>query len=126
MLVDLRLSGLGMRHQTPGQLVKDTSLWTLAGFIIVIFSGLLIFSSDPIRYLYNLAFRFKITALAVGIIYNYTIHRREALSKPFSRRVRAWSPAFQFLSGYRSFSAACGSRSSRWRKVGILNGCYFD
>jgi hypothetical protein len=79
-LVDLRLLGLGMRHQTAGQIVKDTSLWTLAGFIIVIFSGLLIFSSDPIHYLYNQAFRFKVTALAIGIIYNYTIHRKVALS----------------------------------------------
>jgi hypothetical protein len=79
-LVDLRLLGLGMRHQTAGQIVKDTSLWTLAGFIIVIFSGLLIFSSDPIHYLYNQAFRFKVTVLAIGIIYNYTIHRKVALS----------------------------------------------
>jgi hypothetical protein len=81
-LVDLRLLGVGMRHQTAGQLMKDTSLWTLAGFIIVIFSGLLIFSSDPIHYLYNDAFRYKIAALALGIVYNYTIHRKVALSNP--------------------------------------------
>jgi len=81
-LVDLRLLGLGMKHQTAGQLYRDTSLWTLAGFIIVIFSGLLIFSSDPIHYLYNEAFRFKITALVIGLIYNYTIHRKVALSDP--------------------------------------------
>jgi hypothetical protein len=81
-LVDLRLLGLAMRHQTPGQLLKDTSVWTLAGFIIVIFSGLLIFSSDPIHYLYNGAFRYKMTALTLGIVYNYTIHRKTALSDP--------------------------------------------
>jgi hypothetical protein len=81
-LVDLRLLGVAMRHQTAGQLIKDTSLWTLAGFIIVIFSGLLIFSSDPIHYLYNDAFRYKIAALALGIVYNYTIHRKVALSNP--------------------------------------------
>lgn len=80
MLVDLRLLGLGLRKQTGRQLVKDTGLWTLAGLIIVITSGLLIFSSDPIHYLYNQAFRFKITALLVGIIYNYTIHRKVAIS----------------------------------------------
>ncbi len=81
-LVDLRLLGLGMKHQTSGQLARDTSLWTLAGFIIVIFSGLLIFSSDPIHYLYNQAFRFKISALVLGLVYNYTIHRKVALSNP--------------------------------------------
>jgi hypothetical protein len=82
MLVDLRLLGLAFRHQTAGQLVKDTSLWTLAGLIIVIISGLLIFSSDPIRYIYNSGFQWKMVALVVGIIFNYTIHRKVALSTP--------------------------------------------
>ena len=81
-IVDLRLLGLGMRHQTAGQLVKDTMLWTLAGLIIVITSGLVIFSSDPLRYFYNPSFRLKIITLLIAIIYNYTIHRKVALSKP--------------------------------------------
>jgi hypothetical protein len=82
VFVDLRLLGLAMMHQTARQLYKDTALWTLAGFIIVITSGLLIFSSDPIHYLYNQAFRFKVTALMLGLIFNYTIHRKAALSDP--------------------------------------------
>jgi hypothetical protein len=81
-LVDLRLLGLGMKHQTPRQILQDTGIWTLAGLIIVIISGLLIFSSDPIRYLYNFGFQFKITVLVLAIIYNYTIHRKVAMSNP--------------------------------------------
>jgi hypothetical protein len=87
-LVDLRMLGVGMRKQTPAQLLKDTSLWTLAGLIIVITSGMVIWSSDPLRYYYNWSFRFKIIALVVAIIYNYTIHRKVALSEkspPFVR-----------------------------------------
>ena len=80
MLVDLRLLGLALKRATPGQLVKDTGIWTLAGLIIVIFSGLLIFSSDPIRYTYNGGFQFKMVALVVAILYNYTIHRKVAMS----------------------------------------------
>jgi len=79
-LVDLRLLGLAFKRQTAGQLVKDTGLWTLAGLIIVIISGLLIFSSDPIRYLYNSGYRDKMTLLLLAIIFNYTIHRKIALS----------------------------------------------
>src|SRR3979411_1939208 len=60
-LVDLRLLGLGMKHQTPGQLVKGTSIWTFAGLVIVIISGLLIFSSDPVHYSHNAAFQYKVT-----------------------------------------------------------------
>src|ERR1700683_4654329 len=79
-LVDLRLLGLAFKRQTAGQLVKDTGLWTLAGLIIVIISGLLIFSSDPIMYIHNEAFVFKVSMLGVAIIYNYTIHRKVAMS----------------------------------------------
>jgi uncharacterized protein DUF6644 len=95
-LVDLHLLGAGMRHQTARQLTKDTSPWTLAGFVIVIFSGLLIFSSDPVRYYYNDAFRFKIAALVVGIVYNYTIHRRAVLADA-SPAVGALAGGFSLL-----------------------------
>ena len=90
-IVDLRLLGLGMRNQSSAQLVRDTELWTLSGLAIVIASGLLIFSSDPIHYLNNGPFQFKMTVLLCGILYNYTLHRRIARSNA--------SPAAGFVVG---------------------------
>src|SRR5215469_13907780 len=66
-LVDLRLLGLGMRRQTAAGLLHDTSLWTLSGLIVVITSGLVIFSSDPVRYFYNPSFRLKNICLVLAI-----------------------------------------------------------
>jgi hypothetical protein len=80
MLVDLRLLGLALKRASPAQLVKDTGIWTLVGLIVVIFSGLLIFSSDPLRYTYNAGFQWKMIALVVAILFNYTIHRKVAVS----------------------------------------------
>ena len=79
-LVDLRLLGWAFKRQTAGQLVKDTWIWTLAGLIIVIVSGLLIFSSDPIRYINNSGYVDKMILLVLAIIFNYTIHRKVAFS----------------------------------------------
>jgi hypothetical protein len=79
-LVDLRLLGWAFKRQTAGQLVKDTWIWTLAGLIIVIISGLLIFSSDPIRYINNSGYVDKMVLLVLAIIFNYTIHRKVAFS----------------------------------------------
>jgi hypothetical protein len=79
-LVDLRLLGWAFKRQTAGQLVKDTGIWTLAGLIIVIISGLLIFSSDPIRYINNSGYVDKMILLVLAIIFNYTIHRKVAFS----------------------------------------------
>jgi hypothetical protein len=81
-IVDLRLLGLGMRNQSPAQLAKDTAPFTLIGLALMLISGPLIFSSDPRMYYYNASFRFKMLALLVAILYNYTIHRRVVFSKP--------------------------------------------
>ena len=80
-VVDFRLLGLILKRQTPLELLKATSLWTLIGLIVVITTGLVIFSSDPERYYYHPAMRYKLIALVVAIVYNYTIHRKAIFSK---------------------------------------------
>jgi len=79
-LIDLRILGLGMLRQKPSQILKDTSLWTLAGLIITITAGMIIFTTGPLFYYYSDAFRYKMAALVVAIIYNYTIHKKIAQS----------------------------------------------
>ncbi|HWE49542.1 MAG TPA: DUF6644 family protein [Bryobacteraceae bacterium] len=79
-LVDLRILGLGMVHQKPSQLLKDTYLWTLAGLIITITAGMIIFTTGPLFYYYSDAFRYKMGALVVAIVYNYTIRKKIAQS----------------------------------------------
>jgi hypothetical protein len=79
-IVDLRMLGLGMRNQAVPQLLKDTAPFTLVGLALMLITGPLIFSSDPRMYLYNSSFRFKMVALLLAIIYNYTIHRKVASS----------------------------------------------
>jgi hypothetical protein len=83
-LVDFRLLDFGMRHQTPAELLKTTSAWTLIGLVVMIFSGLLLFSSDPDMYYLNWAFLIKMVCLLAAIVFNYTIHRRVARSKETS------------------------------------------
>lgn len=79
-IVDFRLLGLGMRRQTPGQLAKDTGLLTIVSLTIALFSGLLLFSTDPDKYYLNLAFLFKIACLLLAIGFHYTIHRKVVFS----------------------------------------------
>jgi len=75
-LVDLRMLGLGLTNRSAAQLMRDTEIWILLGLIAVITSGLAIFTSDPVHYLHNGAFQFKMLALVVAILFHYTIHRR--------------------------------------------------
>jgi len=65
---------LGSFSKTPG-------FGLSRALIIVIISGLLIFSSDPIRYLYNSGYRDTDDDCSCWrLSLNYTIHRKVALS----------------------------------------------
>jgi len=74
-IVDFRLLGIGMTRQKPSDLLKDTSTWTLVGIVIMLLSGLMLFSSDPDMYYLNWAFLIKMACLLLAIVFNYTIHR---------------------------------------------------
>jgi hypothetical protein len=78
--VDLGLLGWWSKSGSAAQLLRETSAWTLAGIVVMLITGPLIFSSDPNMYLHNYSFRFKMVALLIAIVYNYTIHRKVALS----------------------------------------------
>lgn len=96
-LVDLRLLGWAFKKESAAQMLKDTFLWTLTGLIIVITSGFIIWTSDPLRYYYNVSFRYKIIALVVAIVYNYTIHRKVAQSATSPPAVRVLTAGFSLL-----------------------------
>lgn len=96
-LVDFRLLGLAFKKQTPADLLKATGMWTLVGLIIVISTGMVIFTTDPLSYYYNYSFRYKMIALLVAIIYNYTIHRKVAMSASSSAAVNFIVGAFSLL-----------------------------
>ena len=78
-VVDLGLLGWGRRGD-PAQLLKEPGSLTLIGLVIMLIAGPLIMSSDPNMYLRNSSFKFKMVALLIAIIYNYTIHRKVVLS----------------------------------------------
>jgi hypothetical protein len=87
-LVDFRLLGLGMKRESTAEIAKATAPWTLLGLAVVLLSGPILFLSDTRMYLHNPSFRFKIGALLIAIVFNYTIHRKVALSDSASGAVR--------------------------------------
>lgn len=78
-IVDLRLLGIGMLHLKPSQVLKDTRMWTMWGLAVMLITGPLIMFSDPVMYMHNASFQFKVfVAFPLAIIFNYTIHARAA------------------------------------------------
>ena len=79
-LVDLSLLDMGLGRKAAARMCRTFEIWTLLGLVLILFTGLLLFASDPDHYYLNSAFQLKISALVFALIWNYTIHRRVALS----------------------------------------------
>lgn len=77
-LVDFRLLGVGMNHQSAAEVAQDVAPWTLVGLALILLSGPLMFSSDPDMYYLNPAFQVKMVCFALALLFNYTIRRRVA------------------------------------------------
>ena len=105
-IVDFRLLGLGMRRQKTAfagtelalaayrhaaEVAKDLAPWTLVGLVMVMFSGPLLFSSDPDMYYLNWSFQLKMVLLLLAIVFHFTIHRKavSADSSPLRGRLVA-------------------------------------
>ncbi len=109
-IVDFSLLGIGMRRQSPAQLAKDTWLWTLSGLVLMFFSGLLLFSSDPDMYYLNWPFLIKMVFFVSAVVFHYTVHRKTVASDT-PPPTESWWPACRWRCGAASFSAGSSSAS---------------
>jgi len=75
-IVDLRLLGLGLRRQMASELAVDLAPWTRAGIVVMLITGLLMFSTDAVAYHFNPSFQFKMTCLMLALLFHFTLHRR--------------------------------------------------
>jgi len=91
---------LAMAHQTPRSLSTDTAPWTLAGLILVICSGLLIYSTDPDMYYLNLPFLLKMGFFGVGDRFSLCDSPQIGLvERPFAKSKVAACISLAFVGG---------------------------
>ena len=81
LLVDFRLLGLGLRRQPVSELARDAQPWLIGGLVFMIGSGVLLFLAESIKCYYSFAFWTKMTALALAILFTYTVRRRVAMAE---------------------------------------------
>jgi hypothetical protein len=81
-MLDLRLLGITLR-ETPVSEVADRLLpWTIAGFVVMVISGALLFYGIPVRTYQNIFFRIKVVLLILSglnaFLFHSTIYRKVA------------------------------------------------
>lgn len=84
VMFDLRLLGWTMRTVPVSEVARRLLPWTVAGFIILVISGLLLVSAIPLRSYQNFFFRVKMVLLMLAGINVWIFHSR------VFQRVASW------------------------------------
>jgi hypothetical protein len=81
-IVDLRLLGLTLQSVRVSEVMTRLLPWTLAGFLVMITSGSLLFYAAPLLRYQNIFFRAKMATLIVAglnvLVFHKTVYRRVA------------------------------------------------
>jgi hypothetical protein len=73
-ILDLRLMGLTFREESVSKLARRFIPWALAGFIIQVTTGLLLFSSEATKMYANLGFKIKMSLIVIAGINALIFH----------------------------------------------------
>jgi hypothetical protein len=84
VMFDFRLLGWTMRRVPVSEMSRRLLPWTLAGFVVMAISGMLLFSAIPLRSYQNIFFRVKMLLLLLAGLNVWIFH-----SKTW-RSVAAW------------------------------------
>lgn len=79
LLVDLRLLGFGLRRQPVAELARDAERWLLGGLLVMLSTGILLFMCFATKYYYLTFFWVKMAALALVVIFTFSVRRSVAM-----------------------------------------------
>ena len=97
LVVDLRLLGLQFRRWPVAKLARDVEPWLAGGLVVMVTSGILLFTSEAIKCYYSPAFWTKMTFLLPALVFTFTIRRRVAAADE-SRIKPLWSKLVALVS----------------------------
>ena len=75
-MVDLRMLGLAFRETPVSELTSRLLPWSVAGFVIMVTTGVLLFYAIPVRTAHSVWFRVKVVLLIVAGVNAWWFHRR--------------------------------------------------
>jgi hypothetical protein len=97
LIVDLRLLGVILKHESARVIGRDLSRILLGCLIVMVLSGIGLVSEEALKCYYSPAFRWKMALLATAIIFYFTVHRL-ALIHTDKAAPTIWSRAVAIVS----------------------------
>jgi uncharacterized protein YacL len=81
-MIDLRLLGFTMKRIPVSEVMRRLLPWTIAGFVVMVITGGLLFYAIPVRTYHSIFFRIKVVLLAFTGLNVWIFHRRTQRSMP--------------------------------------------
>jgi hypothetical protein len=81
-LVDLRILGVAFRGVPVSEMSARVLPWTIAGFVIMVVTGALLFYAIPVRTYQSVWFRIKVIFIVVAGVNAWLFHRRVERNRP--------------------------------------------
>jgi hypothetical protein len=81
-MIDLRLLGLTMTGTAVSEVMRRLLPWTLAGFVVMVITGALLFYAIPVRTYHSIFFRIKVILLVLTGVNVWIFHRRTQRTMP--------------------------------------------
>jgi len=76
LVVDLRLFGLGLKHQSIAELAESARPWLVRAVLVLLPTGILLFFSEAVKCYYNTSFWVKMSTLAVALVFTFVVRER--------------------------------------------------
>jgi len=90
LVLNLRLLGITFTNKPVAQLARELSSWVLVSLIIILATGILLFSSEAMKAYASVPFQVKMLFLFAAMIFHYTVYRR-LTRRPDKALSPAWS-----------------------------------
>lgn len=75
-VVDLRLLGVTMTEQRISEIAEYAHPWLRRAVVVLIVTGVLLFSSEAVKCYYNTSFWVKMTTLPLALFFTFTVRKR--------------------------------------------------
>jgi protein-S-isoprenylcysteine O-methyltransferase Ste14 len=79
LVVDMRLLGLGLRKTPVAELARDAQPWMIGSLIVMLVTGISLYTSEATKCYGSAAFWIKMIALVLAIVFTFTVRRKIAM-----------------------------------------------
>ena len=76
LLVDMRLLGVGLKHQPIAELAGYAQRWMVGAVVLMLVTGTLLFLSEAVKCYYNPSFWVKMTTLPIALAFTFFVRGR--------------------------------------------------